>query len=273
LFVRIHTQKSIMKEMFLSLHTVFVLNENIRWLEEFLIYHIHIGFDHFYLYRNEGTNGDNGEGDKQKNRYGFPRNTDSTPEDLAALDAILAKYANYVTHILWQPKNNKGEIVYGYNESVIDCISKYGKESEWFAFMDLDEFIFSQQNIQLSDYLRSLDRSVSCVKLIQKKFLDRFLSKEKYITQEFQSIENLTIDTNWAPKNIVRCEDFLSIESMHYIITKNRTIVPSTDVLRFNHYNINNKQLQWMKGFYNRKEDFEQGKDDGMKRYRNILPE
>ena len=35
---------------YLSIHTVFILNENINWLEEFIIYHLHLGVSHFYLY-------------------------------------------------------------------------------------------------------------------------------------------------------------------------------------------------------------------------------
>ena len=32
-----------------AIHTVFILKENILFLEEWIKYHIHIGFDNFYL--------------------------------------------------------------------------------------------------------------------------------------------------------------------------------------------------------------------------------
>lgn len=256
--------------MFLSLHTVFILNENIKWLEEFLIYNINLGFEHFYLYNNEGSNGC--DGNEKFNKYGFPSNTVSTKEDCNAFEAILSKYGEYITYIIWQPKNDSGKIIYGQNESINDCILKYGKINEWIAFVDLDEFIFSKQNIILPDYLRSLDENISNVKLIQKKFLDRFLTNEQFITQEFDCINNLIIGTEWGPKNIVRCKDFVSVNNIHYINTKNETIVPNTDILRFNHYNLNKKQFIWMTNFYNRDVEFSiDGKDDGMIRYRHIF--
>ena len=44
--------------------------ENINFLEEFIIYNLHIGFDHFYLYDNENsTNFENYV--KNKNLYQF----------------------------------------------------------------------------------------------------------------------------------------------------------------------------------------------------------
>jgi hypothetical protein len=53
---------------------------------------------------------------------------------------------------------------------------------------------------------------------------------------------------------------------------KFNTIVPKVDVLRFNHYNINDKQLKWMKEFYKSTSEFKiNGKDHGMIRYKDIF--
>jgi len=257
---------------YLSFHTVFTLNENIKWLEEFIIYYIHLGFEHFYLYHNEGSNGDSGNGStSERNRYGFPISTTSTTEDLILFEEIMSKYGDYITYIQWCPLKDE-VIVYGQDESVKDCIEKYGPENEWIAFMDFDEFIFSAENINIPEFLRSLDLSVSCVKIIQKKFLDRFLTCKNLITQEFRCINDLDIDVRWAPKNIVRCKDFIDINTIHMITVKNKTIVPNTKTLRFNHYNLNEKQLGWMKEFYNRRENFiVNGIDDSMLRYHKLF--
>ena len=117
-----------------------------------------------------------------------------------------------------------------------------------------------------------INKNISRIILIQKKFLDRFLSKERYITQDFSCINNLKIGTEWAPKNIIRCRDFIGLSNIHNINTKNNTIVAGIDTLRFNHYNVNDKQLAWMKGFYNRSSPFTiTDIDDGMKRYKNLF--
>ena len=255
--------------MNIAIHTVFILNENIKWLEEFIIYHINLGIEHFYLYDNDGTIG--GDGTKTNNKYGFQINTTSNENDRNIFNIILKKYKNYITHIIWQPKNNNNEIIYGQCESINDCILNYGYLYEWICFIDLDEFIFSEKNINLVNYLNSLDKNISNVKLIQKKFLDRFLSKEQFITQDFNCINNLKIGTEWAPKNIIRCKDFISISNIHNIKTKNKTIIVDTDILRFNHYNVNEKQLRWMEKFYKGNTFSINGIDDGMIRYKDLF--
>jgi len=177
--------------------------------------YINLGFEHFYLYENEGSTG--GDGNKQFNRYGFPANTSASENNTQLFQQLLSKYSKYITHILWQPKDNYGNIIYGHNESILDCLTKYGKDNEWIAFVDMDEFIFSEKDIHLVDYLKSLDDTISNVKLIQKKFLDRFLTGQKLITQEFGCIANLHINEGWAPKNIIRCKYFDYVNNIHHI--------------------------------------------------------
>ena len=257
--------------MTVAFHTVFVLNENIKWMEEFLIYYINLGIDKFYLYHNEGTSGD-GLLSKEVNRYGFSIRSESTEEDFKQLNLLLEKYKKYISYTLWQPRNEKNEIVYGQKEAIVDCLSKYGHLHEWMCFLDLDEFIFSKRNVNFVDFLNSLDPSISAVKLVQKKFLDRFLSKEQHISQEFNCIEGFKIGTEWAPKNIIRCRDFAGLYNVHNIYVKNKTATVHEDLFRFNHYNINDKQLAWMQTFYDRREPFSiNAVDDGMKRYQYLF--
>lgn len=242
-----------MPKHFLSFHTVFILNENIKWMEEFIIYYRNLGFDHFYLYDNEGSTGYSST--KTSNKYGFPIKNIPDEQNKKDLDYILNKYGNFITYTKWQPKDSGGNIIYRQDDSIIDCITHQGKYNEWIAFLDFDEFIFSVKNINLVEYLKSLDESVSCVKITQKKFLDRFLTKQKLITQEFQCINNLDIGVEWGPKNIIRCKDYISINYIHSINVKNKTIVPDKDILRFNHYNLNKKQIKWMKEEYYKNND------------------
>lgn len=256
--------------MSIAFHTVFILNENIKWLEEFIVYYVHLGIEKFYLYNNEGSDGC--DGSKDHNKYGFPITTTSKQEDILMFENILQKYRNYIVHIKWQPLNKNNIIVYGQNESIRHCIGNYGHFHEWICFLDLDEFIFSKNGICLSEYLNQLENNISAVKIIQKKFMDRFLSKERFITQEFSCIDNLLIGTEWAPKCIVRCRDFVKVDNIHEIQTRQNTIVADVDTLRFNHYNVNEKQLAWMKHFYNSKVPFSiNGVDDSMKRYRYLF--
>ena len=45
------------------------------------------------------------------------------------------------------------------------------------------------------------------------------------------------------------------------------------DTLRFNHYNVNKKQIEWMKGFYNKSsgDDFTYGNDNSSLRYSDTI--
>lgn len=246
---------------FLTLHTVFILNENIAWLEEYIQYYINLGVEHFYFYDNSGS-----ATTKKRNKYGFEI-VENIDVDINT--TILEKYKTFITYIVWQPKNSRGEIIYGQIESVKDCLKRYGATSEWIAFLDLDEFIFSEKNINLVDYLKNV-KDISCIKLTQKKFLDRHLTNKKLITQEFSCIDNFKIGTEWAPKNIVKPRDFKSAKNIHTMFFKKKILVPSSDLLRFNHYNVNEKQFRFIKSFYGKNLTLN-GLDEGMKRYESLF--
>ena len=59
---------------------------------------------------------------------------------------------------------------------------------------------------------------------------------------------------------------------MHAISMKNndKTHTASLNELRFNHYNVNNKQISWMKGFL-KKDKFENDKDTTMKKFNYLI--
>ena len=52
-----------------------------------------------------------------------------------------------VFYIKWQPKNNKGQILFGQILAVDHYLQNYGDSSDYTAFIDIDEFIFSKNII------------------------------------------------------------------------------------------------------------------------------
>ena len=72
------------------------------------------------------------------------------------LKQIINDFKNNIVYVKWQPRNDKGEIIYGQPESIKDYKKKYvdvnmnAKKSNNFtiftAFIDVDEFIFSPAN-------------------------------------------------------------------------------------------------------------------------------
>ena len=57
---------------------------------------------------------------------------------------------------------------------------------------------------------------------------------------------------------------------MHNIKTEGKSHLCDLNELRFNHYNVNNIQIDWMKGFL-KKNYFEHGKDNSMKKFKYLL--
>lgn len=248
--------------MILSIHTVFILRENILFLEEWIIYHISIGFSKFYLYDNSNSVGNEGS-TTELNRYKIDFASITKHISDKKLNEIfyeiLTKYRKYVVTIKWEPKDAGGNIIYGQRDSIIDYITKYSDESHWTAFIDMDEFIYSRE--KLNYYINVFDdNEIGDITLLQKKFDDRFNNLGKPVTEIMDCIDGL--DTlGWGPKHIVKNSCFFLDEidywNIHSIPTRNcKCIIADSKLIRFNHYNLNDTQLRWMKCFYGNEVEF-----------------
>lgn len=243
--------------MKLCIHTIFVLRENILFMEEWINYHISIGVDKIILYDNSLSIGRDGS-TPTTNKYNINFNNltahISDLETEVILSDILDKYHREVEYIAWSPKDADGNIIYGQNESIKHYLTNYADKTDWTAFIDMDEFLYSKVPIKaIIDKYENL--GYGDLLLLQKKFKDRFEDIKLPVTEILACIEG--IDTrHWAPKHIIKTEDFdfnrSSFWNIHQLpIINSKTIVMNTDELRFNHYNVNKWQLEWMKGFYN----------------------
>lgn len=263
----------------LGIQTVFIVKENLPFLREWIIYHLHIGFDKIFLYDNTGSVGIDSS-NKTMNKYAFNFHTIiNMNEDLVnnELQSILNEFKDNVIYVQWQPKNNNGDIIYGQTEAIKHYIENYKNSVDYTAYTDIDEFIFSVNNINLKQYIYDLSKdNITKIIIKQKKFADRFCNKESKNSIDItNTIENL--DTNgWVPKIIIKNNDtnIENISNIHSILNINgKTEEAPLDTLRFNHYNVNKKQIEWMKDFYNKQsiDDFTYGNDNTFNRYSNII--
>lgn len=169
------------------------------------------------------------------------------------LQSILSDFTGNIIYVKWQPKNNNGDIIYGQTDAIKHYIENYKQLVDYTAYTDIDEFIFSVNNINLKQYIYDLSKdNITKIIIKQKKFADRFCNKKS--KNDDTNIEN--------------------IANIHNILNINGKIIEAPlDTLRFNHYNINKKQIEWMKDFYNKQSinDFTYGNDNTMKRYNNIV--
>jgi hypothetical protein len=96
-------------------------NEDL-WLEEWVTHHVSIGFEHIYIYDNQSR---------------IPVATQ------------LAEYVNegLITVEIQPEIYNKQRIAYR------RCLEKYGNDSKWMAFIDVDEFIVPKRHDDIRDLL------------------------------------------------------------------------------------------------------------------------
>jgi hypothetical protein len=112
------------REPLFVLTGVAIVKDEASYLEEWLAYHINLGFEHFYLF-------DNGS-------------SDNTPEILAPF----IKYG-FVTCIHWP-------VFPGQTDAYNYAIRMYGHTSEWMAFFDIDEFFVLKAHRTLPEFLAGL---------------------------------------------------------------------------------------------------------------------
>ena len=264
----------------LAIHTVFLPNENVFFLEEWLKYHIHIGFSKFYLYDNDKGSEEEKKDNKYDkiNKYNIDFNSLFDKEYQNKIyNQILEKYKDYIVYIKWQPRNKDNKIYYGQNPSITEYIQKYKNDNDWTAFIDIDEFIILKEKKynNLHEFIRSNEaKGYNKIVMNQRKMGDRFCNLESSI---FDLTDSIIIDTKgWAPKSLCKNSDlsdnnFGGNFNIHSIIVNNKKeLLCSEDKLYFNHYNINKKQIEWMKTYF-KKTSFKSGKNYDLSKFKDEL--
>jgi hypothetical protein len=173
-----------MQQRRISFMTVFLPRENLFFIEEWLKYHIVLGFTHFYLYNNLGSrfiDCGNNIALNAKNKRGesisplLAHYTDAEVQD--ALENILAPFVaqGYVTQAMWQPRDEHGNITYAQSLAFLDYVAKYARETDWVSFTDLDEFIVPLQHEDVQGLVDALEQEGFTYAILpQKCFASRF---------------------------------------------------------------------------------------------------
>lgn len=229
-----------------AIHTVFILKENILFLEEWICYHILIGFDKFYLYDNSKCQvpGDFDLANCKElklgkiNKYGIKYDELVKLSDLEirqTLSDILQKYKDNIILVEWSPLNNNGYITYGQELAHDHCLKKLKEDKiDWCANIDMDEFIVIQN---IKEYIHSLDTNISNVKLSQIRFESRFRNIGKLIIN-IKNSEIDQLDIFHSNKNIYRV-DHTNAMGVHTWRGNGVEIHPSLNEIWFNHYKLN----------------------------------
>jgi hypothetical protein len=242
----------------IAINSVFIAKENIPFLEEWIDYHIQVGFDRFFLYDNSKVNKINHFNSVispkknmiagKINKYGI--NFDalvklSESEICDIMDKITKKYPNIVNFIEWSPRDKDGFVNHDQEGAHNDCLSKLkNTDIKWCASIDMDEFIVIDKKFDynIKNYIKTLKSEISCINMSQILYDTRFNNMDTLITSinkaksvpSQKSISNKYISN----KYIYRICDATKLY-VHHCNVKGSQIHADLDDIRFNYYRVN----------------------------------
>ena len=236
--------------MNIAIHTVFILKENILFLEEWINYHMLLGFNKFYLYDNSKINKIKGWDEKNKhikpgqvNKYNINYDKIVNMNDIQMNDYVKKLCDKYkcVEIIEWSPMDNKGNTLYNQKEAHNHCLKKLKIDKvDWCASIDMDEYITITNFDNISKYISSLPPSIQNIKMGQILFDSRFNNLDKLVTEITDSYTN-RINRGDGNKNIFNVESTIKVD-VHSVTTNGGNCkhhVPAVTEIWFNHYKLN----------------------------------
>lgn len=236
-----------------AIHTVFILKENILFLEEWINYHILLGFNKFYLYDNSKVNkisgfdksgGWNGFGEYiqynkiNKHNINYDKIVNMTQKDMDNYVKKLCEKYKCIDIIEWSPKDKDGNILYNQVEAHNHCLKRLKKDNiDWCAYIDIDEYIVIKDYDNISQYIESLSSEIKNVKLGQIRFESRFLNLDKLVTEITLSENPKDFARDHNNKNIFNVKDTISTD-VHEIKHQGNEYLPPLNEIWFNHYKL-----------------------------------
>ena len=226
-----------------AIHTVFIARENILFMEEWLDYHLQLGFNRFYLYDNskcvrpdvwDQHNTRLVPGSVNKHGIDYAALVPLQQAELSELQHGLAdKYPDRLIFMEWSPTDADGQVSYRQLDAFADCLGRLQQQQvAWCANVDMDEFITIAGYDRVPDYLNSLAASVSNVYLPQTRFETRFKNPQQLATEITQGYR---APLNYANKYICRVANTHTM-LYHEWVGTGESLPPGSSPLAFNHY-------------------------------------
>ena len=238
--------------MRVAVHAVFIAKENILFLEEWIDYHLQLGFGPFYLYDNSKVE-KRDPFDEANCRALIPQkiskhgvNYDklvklSDGEIKEILDKITAKYSDQVHFVEWSPRDETGAVRYYQVKAHMACKEILENRGiEWCASIDMDEFIVlaSEFDNNIINYIQRLDESVSCVNFRQINYETRFRNMDRPIVTKQNGRTPQEAAKSNPYKYLYKVNDAIDLK-VHHCVVKGNTIRPEIPVIHINHYRVN----------------------------------
>jgi hypothetical protein len=212
---------------------VAIIRDELPFLDEWLVYHRRMGFDHFFLYLNE--------------------------PDPSATMKFLSPHSAYVTPIEWYGRSDNLPGRNRQTKAYTHALTHHLKGYSWVAYLDVDEFMVFNQHPGVREFLAETGRpGTSAISLHWKKFGHSgfFDPPPRLITS---SLLRRQRQTNRQCKTISKCSDISSIKSAHHCVMRrgrrvgadgnewnNNPGAKVTDVACIHHYQCRSFTL-WMR--------------------------
>lgn len=229
-----------------AITTTLIPRENIFWLEEWIKYHLTIGFDAIYLYDNTGSEryditcdsrfvvSLSGFNYKGHNVADMTRHL--SDEDIRKmLDALACKYDGKLAIVPWRPLDEYGHQFYGQTLAYKHFLEHFGGRFDWAFLADVDEFLVNRD-------FRSIVGGVSAegyneVRVHPKLFADRVIAGKPVIPT--LSITTKIINhSDTKSKQFVKCSDALHPEVHHGGLWKSEYKPAIESEMMFHHYRM-----------------------------------
>lgn len=226
-----------------AIHTVFILKENILFLEQWIDYHLSIGFDHFYLYDNSRVQ--RGGGYHPRHKYFNPGKVNKYKVDYEKLVQMsqeqMDRHIQYLIHkykcidiIEWSPTDKDGIVLHNQDQAHGHCLKRLKEyKIDWCANIDMDEYIVTAD---IKNYISSLPNNISNIKIGQVRFESRFANMDKLVV-EIQQADKEELPRSHSNKNIYKVSDTTNT-TVHHWTGKNIQYLPPVSEIWFNHYKL-----------------------------------
>ena len=249
-----------MSERVFAIHTIFIAKENILFMEEWLDYHMQLGFNRFYLYNNSkmqrpsefdrlhsAVGGFIVPGKVNKYNINFDEIVRMTESEVAErLQDLTEKYKGKIIITEWSPLDAQtGLITHGHTEALEHCLNRLKEDGvDWCADIDMDEFIVMGRFTHIKDYIDRLTGEsavgagpaqgdkINNISMSQIRFQNRFADMTRLV---IDADRGKILYKGEAPKNIFKVDKTSSLAPHHWF-GEGKQHCPAQDEFGINHY-------------------------------------
>ena len=224
----------------LAIMSVFILKENILFLEQWIQHHMSMGVDYFVLYDNSQTQkkdvGDPNVIPGKVNKHNFNYDELISDEDAnQLLKKILNKHKGKIEILAWSKRDKNGVIRYFQLEAFKHFCDTYYKKFDYGLFIDMDDFMISRSSKNLKDIVKEMNvNKISSLYFNSKLFSSRF----NHVGTPIKNI-NLCLKEdriNQGQKTLLKLNAAAKIDNVHNLKSLGIQSICDNDRMIFYHY-------------------------------------